>query len=99
MEALAAGLDFEIHHLSLGEGLEAIDLDRSEVDEDTLARLLFNEPVTLGVIEPFDLPSRHARCLLLDESDPHKRVAGQTALVCGTLYRATSAAFQTNPVP
>jgi hypothetical protein len=66
------------------------------VDENIFARLLFNEPVPLGVIEPFDLPSRHARCLLLGESDPHKHGAAQTALVRGTIYRAASSGCQEN---
>ena len=59
VESLVAGLNFELNNLSLGEGFETIHLDRGEVNENVFARLLFNEPVPLGVIEPFDLPSRH----------------------------------------
>jgi hypothetical protein len=66
------GLNLELDDLAFSKRLEAVHLDRREVDEDVLARVLFNEAITLGVIEPLDLPSRHARCLLRGGSRPHR---------------------------
>src|SRR5256886_14116623 len=57
VQPLVPGLHFELHRLPFGERLETVHLDRREVHEHVLARLLLNEAVPLGVIEPLDRKS------------------------------------------
>src|SRR6266581_3129283 len=52
-------LHFELHHLTLGERLEAVHLNRREVHEHVFAAFLLNEAVPLGVIEPLHLALDH----------------------------------------
>src|SRR6186713_1402643 len=52
--ALGALDDLELHPLTLGQRLVALHRDRGEVDEDVLATLTLDEPVTLFVREPLD---------------------------------------------
>src|SRR3954471_2226414 len=59
VETLGAGLDLELDLLPLGEGLEAVHGDRGEVHEHVFATFLFDEAVSLGVIEPLHFPSGH----------------------------------------
>ena len=47
--------DFELDGLSLFQGPEAGTLNGGVVDEDVAAALAFDEPITLGVVEPLDL--------------------------------------------
>ena len=47
--------DFELDGLSLFQGPEAGALNRGVVHEDVAAALAFDEPITLGVVEPLDL--------------------------------------------
>src|SRR6185437_5893487 len=59
--ALGAILDLVLNSRSLGEGLEALGLDRAEVDEHVLAAVgRGDEPVALGVVEPLDSSGCHA---------------------------------------
>src|SRR5207249_5985974 len=46
--------DLELHTLTFGQRLVAVHRDRGEVDEDVVATLTLNEPVTLLVREPLD---------------------------------------------
>src|SRR5215207_180539 len=78
VQSLISGLDLELDFLALGEGLEAIHLDRGEMHEHVLAALLLNEAVALGVIEPLHLPSGHTICLQRGYL-PALRVAGGVA--------------------
>src|ERR1041385_5452970 len=64
VQAFVAGLHFELHHLPLGERLEAVHLNRREMHEHIFATVLFNEAVALGVIEPLHLSLSHSSCLL-----------------------------------
>jgi hypothetical protein len=82
MEALRTSFDIELHLLSLGKALETVHLDSGEVYEDIFAGILLDEAVTLGVIEPFDLPLSHASSLLRGKSILHKYGAGRTGVVC-----------------
>ena len=59
MESLVAGLDLELDFLTFSKGLEAIHRYRREVNEDVFTTFLFNEAVTLRVIEPFHFSSCH----------------------------------------
>src|SRR5689334_9324680 len=70
VEALGTRLDLELDLLTFGEGLEPIHHDRRKVDEHILAAILFNEAITLRVIEPLHFPSGHASCLLRGEPNP-----------------------------
>src|ERR1041385_7413498 len=58
MKPLLAGVDLELHFLAFGETLEAVHLDRGEMDEHIFSVVLLNEAISLGVIEPLHLPSR-----------------------------------------
>src|SRR5690606_37385227 len=87
VEPLGAGLNLELDDLALRQGLEAVHLNGGEMYEDVFAALLLNEAIAFGVIEPLNLPSGHASCLLRGDSLPHKTGAVQTAVVCGPLYR------------
>src|ERR1700716_713898 len=48
VQPFLASLHFELHDLTLGEGLEPVHLDGREVYEHVLAALLFNEAIDLG---------------------------------------------------
>src|SRR5881628_126860 len=65
LKTLRAAGDFELHLVTLSEALEALRLDGAVVDEDVLTALLRDEPVTLCVVEPFDLSCRHTSNLSL----------------------------------
>src|SRR6185437_13854298 len=56
---LLSRLELEFHRLTFCESLESVHLNRGKMDEHILALLLFNETVTLGVIEPLHLSLRH----------------------------------------
>src|SRR2546425_10883372 len=64
VQPFLASLHFELHDLTLGEGLEPVHLDGREVYEHVLAAFLFNEAVALGVIEPLHFSLSHSVCLL-----------------------------------
>src|SRR5665213_1548626 len=70
VQPFLSGVNLELHFLALGERLEAVHRDRGEMDEDILTAVLFNETVTLGVVEPLHLPSGHASCLQRGEPIP-----------------------------
>ncbi len=55
LRALGAVNDLELHRLALFERTEAVALNGRVVDEDVTASVAFDEPVTLGVVEPLDL--------------------------------------------
>ena len=59
VKSLCARLDLELDFLALGKGLEAFHADCGEVHENVLTTFLFNETVSLGIVEPFYLPSGH----------------------------------------
>ena len=84
VESLRAALNLELYHLSFRKAFKTIHLDRGKMHEDVFAAFLLNEAVALGVIEPLNLPSGHASCLLRGEPIQHKRGAGQTWMVCDT---------------
>lgn len=84
MESLRAALNLELYYLSFRKAFETVHLDRGKMHEDVFAAFLLNEAIALGVIEPLNLPSGHASCLLRGEPIQHKRGAGQTWMVCDT---------------
>src|SRR6185503_19618082 len=47
----------ELDDLSLSEGSEALALDRRVMNEELLAGVLPDEPVSLGLVEPLDRAS------------------------------------------
>ena len=53
MQTLRARTDLEFHCLAFGERPIAIRLDRREVDENVLARLATDEPISLRGVKPF----------------------------------------------
>ena len=53
--------DLELHALALSEGLEAVHLDRGEVDEDVVPTLALDEPIALLVRKPLDGALLHVR--------------------------------------
>src|SRR5262249_48819568 len=70
VEPLVALLHFELHHLTLGQGLEAVHLNRREMHEHVFAAFLLNEAVPLCVIEPLHLSLDH-------DPPPAESVAGR----------------------
>src|SRR6478752_10588550 len=61
---LVAGRYLELHPLTLGEGAEAVHLDRRVMDKDVRALVSGDEPVALVVVEPLHRARRHARAPL-----------------------------------
>src|ERR1043166_8296791 len=94
MQSFLAGVDLELHLLTFGEALEPIHLDGGEVDEHIFSTVLFDEAITLGVIEPLHLPSCHRSCLLQDESVLHVVVPGKPFPTCAAYIGFWSAACQ-----
>lgn len=84
VESLRAALNLKLDYLSFRKAFETVHLDRGKMHEDVFAAFLLNEAIALGVIEPLNLPSGHASCLLRGEPIRHKRGAGQTWMVCDT---------------
>src|SRR5206468_406822 len=67
LRALGTVNDLELHCLALLERTEAVALNGRVVHEDVAASVSLDEPVTLGVVEPFDLACnthRSSSCLL-----------------------------------
>src|SRR5687768_5311610 len=52
LESLVRGFDLELHLFALSKRLEPLHCDRGEVYEYVLTVGLFNEAITLGVVEP-----------------------------------------------
>src|SRR2546421_11895724 len=52
-------LHVELHHLTFGERLETVHLNRREMHEHVFAAFLLNETISLGVIEPLHLSLDH----------------------------------------
>ena len=75
LSALGALHDLELHLLPLGEGLVAVHRDRGEVDEDVLATLTLDEPVTLLVREPLNGALSQLCFLLAVKRRPGHRAA------------------------
>ena len=65
VQTLVTGFDVEFHLLSFRERLEPFHRDRREVNEDVLSTFLFDEAITLGVIEPLHLSPGHVNRLRL----------------------------------
>ena len=65
VQTLVASFDIEFHLLTFRERLESFHRDRGEVNEDILSTFLFDEAVTLGVIEPLHLSPGHVNRLRL----------------------------------
>lgn len=57
--ALATGGDLEFDDLSLVQGLEAIALDLTVMDENILTIFQGYESIALAVVEPFDCTFSH----------------------------------------
>lgn len=55
LRTLGPRYDFKFHLLAGLERLEPIRLNCREVHEDIFAAILFDETVTLGIVEPFYL--------------------------------------------
>lgn len=58
--AIVAGADIEDNGLTFVEGLETIDFDFAEVDEQIVATLLSYETIALVSIEPLDCTICHS---------------------------------------
>jgi hypothetical protein len=52
LQALRSFLYFELHSLTLVEGLVTLGLDRAIVNEDVLTALTLDEPITLAGVKP-----------------------------------------------
>src|SRR6267143_5262855 len=79
VEPLVPLLHFELHHLTFGERLEAVHLNRREMHEHVFATFLLNEAVSFGVIEPLHLSLDH-------DPPPAESVTGRPALdACPTV--------------
>src|SRR3954469_3256475 len=62
LQALGALVDLELHLLTLGEGTEALSLDRGVMAEHVRAAVvLHDEPETLRIVEPLHGTSDHFR--------------------------------------
>src|SRR5687768_9459644 len=59
VEPLVSGLDVEFHLLAFCKGLESVHRDCGEMHENVLSAFLFDEAITLGVIEPLHLSHGH----------------------------------------
>ena len=80
--ALRSAHDFELNLLAFFEALEAIHLNRAKVCEQIFAAVVRgDEPVTFGVIEPFDSTSSHIQAIPRKTlHDPHHLMDAQIAL-------------------
>src|SRR2546430_222811 len=58
--ALRAIDNFELHLFPFAEGLEAVALDRREVDKNVFTTLASNESIALAIVKPLDRTSWHA---------------------------------------
>src|SRR5687767_11651312 len=87
VQSLVAGADLELDFLSLGERLEPVHLNGGEVYEHVFAAFLFDEAITLGVIEPLHFPYGHASCLQRSLSISRRWRGASQAVACGALYR------------
>src|SRR5262249_17318683 len=58
--ALRAIDNFELHLFPFAEGLEAVALDRREVDKNVFATLASNKSIALAIVKPLDRTSWHA---------------------------------------
>ena len=66
LRALGTVNDLELHGLAFLERAETVALNGRVVDEDVTASVSFDEPVSLGVVEPLDLTCdahRSSSCL------------------------------------
>ena len=52
LEAFRPLLDLKLHHLSLGQRLVTIHLNRGEMNENVLSRLALDEPIPLCCVKP-----------------------------------------------
>ncbi len=59
VQSLISCLDFEFNLLPFCKCFEAIHGDGGEVDKNVLTTLLFNESITLRIIEPLYLALNH----------------------------------------
>jgi hypothetical protein len=59
LRALRALGDFKLDFFALRQGLEAFALNAGVVDKDVRPVVLFNEPVTLLIIEPLHFSTSH----------------------------------------
>jgi hypothetical protein len=64
VQAFVARFHLELHGLTFSKGFEPVHLNRREVYEYVVSTLLFNEAVTLRVIEPLHLSLDHPHRLL-----------------------------------
>ncbi len=60
--------DLEFHPLPLGEGLEPVHGNGTEVNEDILTLIGGNETITLRIVKPFD------RSLKTQDSSPYTEI-------------------------
>src|SRR5215208_5161533 len=94
VQPLLTSPDLELDFLPFREGLEAVHLNRREVDEHVLATLLLNEAVALGIIEPLHLPRSHTICLQRSISIPaHAGCWASTAVVLAGAYIGQNGIF------
>lgn len=57
-----SGSDRKLDLLTVGEGFEAVALDRAEVNEYVRTVFLFDESVAFGLVEPFYGASNLCHC-------------------------------------
>lgn len=87
----------ELNGLSLLEGPESVTLNSRKMNESISTGIALDEPITLRVVEPFDLASDTYRCLSYRGSMRQERrvdnLAGQTARSCfGAQQKKTATA-------
>ena len=67
LESLVRRPDLELHLFTLSERLEPLHRDRGKVYKHVFTVGLFNEALTLRVIEPLHFTNGHRSCLLRRE--------------------------------
>src|SRR5436190_1096704 len=73
LQALGAARHVELDPLALGESLEAVALDRGEVDEHVFATRLGDEAKALRLVEPLHGATSHLKLLETGPGGPHYR--------------------------
>src|SRR2546422_9602688 len=90
LETLGAARDVELDAVALGQGFEALGLDRSVVNEHVLAAVLRDETVPLGLVEPLHSSVCHAsvpRTFLRGPLDAPRLYAGAPSAAEGKQKR------------
>src|SRR5690606_26791490 len=90
VQPLVAVLNLEFDSLSFLQRLESVHLDCREVHEHIVSALLFDEAISLGVIEPLHLPSGHSTASCgVTRSSTMKPVPGKPPWLARPIYEGS----------